>query len=539
MDTDTGAGAPHRPGRLSVPTATLIAVSVTTFMLPLDYTIVSVALHDIQESLHTGYAGLQWVVNGYTLTFAALLMAGGTLGDRYGRKRLFMSGTGVFTLASLLAGLAGSALVLNLARGVQGVGAALMFAAAVPLLTQEFQGRARARAFAVFGVAVGTGAGLGPLLGGLIVSGLGWRWAFLLNVPVGAAMLLLTRARVRESRDPRAGRVDWTGMAVFTAGSGALVYALIAAPDSGWSSLPVLLALAVTAVSCVAFAVVERRHSYPMFDLELFRRPAFVGASIAALVLSVSYWGIFLYTPLYLQISHGYSPLEAGLAALPFALPGLFVPRLGEYLAHRMRGGALLALGQALVAAGTLWLFLSVSAGSGWPAIVGGALVSGAGTGLINGEMTNVAMSAAPDNRAGMASGINATMRQIGVALGFAGLGSVLAARVIARLGDLSSGEPGVAGHLHDLGKQVVAGNIGSAADRLPPASREAFVHASRNSFYSGLHLILAVAAAVALAGAVATYVLTRHDGRGGGTTVVAGGSADSTEAVPTAGVPL
>ena len=220
---DTEAGAPRRTGHLSVPTATLIAVSVTTFMLPLDYTIVSVALHDIQGSLHTGYAGLQWVVNGYTLTFAALLMAGGALGDRYGRKRLFMLGTATFSLASLLAGLASTALVLNLARAVQGVGAAVMLAAAVPLLTQEFQGRARTRAFAVFGVAVGTGAGLGPLLGGLVVSGLGWRWAFLLNVPVGAAMLLLTRARVRESRDPGARRIDWTGMAAFTIAAAALV----------------------------------------------------------------------------------------------------------------------------------------------------------------------------------------------------------------------------------------------------------------------------------------------------------------------------
>jgi hypothetical protein len=196
-------------------------------------------------------------------------------------------------------------------------------------------------------------------------------------------------------------------------------------------------ALCATVILGIAFALVERRRSYPMFDLTLFRRPAFLGASIAALVLSISYWGIFLYTPLYLQISHGYSPLHAGLAALPFALPGLLVPKLGEYLAHRMRGGTLLALGQFVVAAGTLWLFLAVSAGSGWPAIVGG-------------------------------------------------------------------------GQLHTLSREVVAGSVDAAAGRLPGGSRKAFLNASQNSFFSGLHLILAVAAATALIGAGATYFLTR-----------------------------
>ena len=273
-----------------------------------------------------------------------------------------------------------------------------------------------------------------------------------------------------------------------------------------------MTALTAAGLLGAVFAIVEWHHPYPMFDLRLFRRPAFVGASIAPLVLSISYWGIFLYTPLYLQISRGYSPLQAGLAALPFAIPGLLAPRLGEFLARRMRGGALLALGQLLVAAGTLWLFLGVTAGSGWPAIAGGALVSGSGTGLINGELTNVAMSAVPDDRAGMASGINATMRQVGVALGFAGLGSILAARVVSRLHYLTTAVPGVNAHLHALSQQVVAGSIDAAAGRLPAGSRQAFITAAQGSFYSGLHLILAVAAAVALIGAFATHFLTRGE---------------------------
>ncbi len=484
---------------------TLMVVCVSTFMLPLDYTIVAVALHDIQTDLDASFTDLQWVVNGYTLTFAAFLLAGGGLADLFGRRQLFIIGMGLFMASSLVCGVAPDALVLNLARGAQGIGAAVMFAAALPLLVQEFQGADRARAFGIFGAVVGIGAALGPFLGGIIVGAFGWRWAFLVNVPVTAALIALTLWRVRESRDPNARGVDWGGLATFTAFCFLLVFALINGNEAGWASATVLGAFAASALLLGAFVLIEARRAYPMFDLSLFRNPTFVGASIPPLVLSIAFWGPFLYFPLYYQAALGYSPLAAGAAVLPFAIPLFVMGPVGGWLAQHVPSRVLLGLGQLLVGIGAFLLLLG-TADSTWTAFVLGGLVSGVGAGLINGEMTNVAMTIVPEERSGMASGINSTMRQVGVALGFAGLGALLAQRAASAYGGAAErlGLPG------ELAGRVVKGDIAGAAASLPEPVREAFELAARASLFDGMRFIILVSGLVAVLGAVLTYLLVR-----------------------------
>ena len=257
-----------------------------------------------------------------------------------------------------MCGLAGSGLMLNIARLVQGVGAAMMLSASLPLLTDTFEGRERAQAFGIWGIVVGAGAALGPFLGGLIVSTWGWRWAFLVNVPVTIAMVALTLAVARESRDPNAKQLDLGGIAAFTAACFALIYPLINGTDHGWTSVPIVCSFVSAIVLFTAFAFIERAQKYPMLDLSLLTHPPFLGASLPPLATSIAFWGPFLYFPLYYQVVLGYSPLQAGLASLPFAIPLLGMGVVGGKLAQRIPSHVQLPGGLALIAVGLAWLTL-------------------------------------------------------------------------------------------------------------------------------------------------------------------------------------
>ncbi|MEV0259805.1 MFS transporter [Streptomyces sp. NPDC050617] len=490
-------------------TATLIVSSVSTFLLPLDFTVVSVALRDIQKEFHATFSEQQWIVNGYTMTFAALLMAGGGLADLLGRRKVFLSGLSLFTAGSLLAGAAPSILWLTLGRVVQGVGAAAMFSSALALLVQEFTGRRRTTAFAVFGVASGLGAALGTFVGGLAVGLGGWRWAFLINVPVGAAMLVLGLLRTRESRDPEATRLDLAGLVLFSGAMLLLVYAVVTAPRAGWSSPVTVAALALSAVLLAAFVRVELRKRYPLIDLRLFTNPGFVGVCIVPVVLSFGFWGLFLTTPLYFQGVLGYSPLQAGLAMLPFAVPLFGAGPLGARLARLLSSGALLGLGQLLVGLGAALLALA-PLGSGWPEYAAGGLLGGLGTGLVNGEMSNVAIGLVPAARSGMASGINSTARIVGMTAAFGGMGALLAAVVSHQLAAHAGHIAGVRERLTELATGVAIGDIRGATASLPPTARHAFHAAADSAYETGLHTAFMVSAVVAFLGAAATRLLIR-----------------------------
>src|SRR5271156_3677274 len=254
---------------------TLVAVCLGTFMLLLDVTIVNVALPDIQRALHSSFADLQWIVDAYALTLASFLLTAGSLADMYGRRVLYLIGLAGFTGASALCGFATSTLMLQLSRGLQGVGGAIMFSVALALLAHSFRGKDRGVAFGVWGAITGVAVALGPILGGVITSGINWRGIFLVNIPIGIVAIFITLWKVEESKTPNASRPDWAGFILLTLGLVSLVYGLIRASEQGWGDVGVWVCLALAVVLLVAFIVTEHRVKNPMFDLSLFRIPTF------------------------------------------------------------------------------------------------------------------------------------------------------------------------------------------------------------------------------------------------------------------------
>src|ERR1700742_1856605 len=328
---------------------TLVLVSVATFMLLLDVTIVNVALPDIQRSLHASLSSLQWVVDAYSLMLAWFLLTAGSLGDRLGRPRLFTIGFGIFTVASFLCGISDDPTLLNLARGLQGIGAAGMFATSLALIGQEFHGKDRATAFGVWGATIGGAVAVGPLVGGVITETLGWEWIFFVNVPIGIVAMALTERKIVNvfAKDPEP--IDVPGLVTFSSALFLLIFGLIRGNPEGWGST-LIVACLVGAVALLAlFLVIERRTRYPMLDLTLFRRPAFNGVSAVAFSLSAGMFALFLYLTIYMQGVLNYSPLEAGLRFLPLTVLGFVVAPISGALSHRIPIRVLLGTGLGIV----------------------------------------------------------------------------------------------------------------------------------------------------------------------------------------------
>jgi EmrB/QacA subfamily drug resistance transporter len=487
---------------------TLLAVCVATFMLLLDITVVNVALPDINRQLHATFSELQWVVDAYALMLASLVLTAGSLADRLGRRRVFAVGLGLFTVASLGCGLATSAVALDVLRGAQGIGGAVMFATSLALLAQEFQGRERGTAFGVWGATIGGAVAVGPLVGGVLTEGLGWEWIFFVNVPIGIAAVFLTLTRLRETRDPYAAGIDWAGALTFSLSLFLLVFGLIRANAEGWGSPLIVGCLAGSFVLMALFLAVEARQPRPMLDLQLFRKPTFAGASIVAFCLSASMFAMFLYLTLYVQNVLGYSPLEAGLRFLPITLVSFFVAPVAGRLSARLPVRGMLTVGLLMVGTGLL-LMSGLTVRSDWTALLPGFIVAGAGIGMINPPLASTAIGVVPPARSGMASGINNTFRQVGIATGIAALGALFQSRVETKVVELLAATP-AAGRAHLIGTLVAGGQPDQAVRTLPAPLRGVAAQAAREGFVSGLDEILAVAAAVAFAGAVLAFLLVR-----------------------------
>jgi EmrB/QacA subfamily drug resistance transporter len=352
---------------------TLIAVCTATFMLLLDITVVNVALPDIQRSLHASFSDLQWVVDAYSLTLAAFLLTAGVAGDIYGRRKIFAIGLVVFSLASLVCGLSTTPLMLNLSRAVQGVGGAIMFATSLALIAAAFTGRDRGTAFGIYGAVIGGAVAIGPLIGGAITSGIGWRWIFFVNVPIGAIAVFITFTQIAKSEDLRVRRIDWVGFVTFSVSLFLLVFALVRGNDFGWGSGKTIGLLVGAAVLMVAFFVNERSTSDPMLDLGLFKIPAFVGLSTAAFCLAASIFAMFLYLTLYIQDNLGYGPLAAGIRFLPMTLLIFFTSFFAGRLTVRLPSRLLLGVGM-LVVSGGLLLMATTHPNSTWTVLLPGFL---------------------------------------------------------------------------------------------------------------------------------------------------------------------
>jgi EmrB/QacA subfamily drug resistance transporter len=492
---------------------TLIAVSVAIFMLLLDITVVNVALPDIQRSLHSSFSDLQWVVDAYALTLATFLLTAGSVADLVGRKRVFIAGLFVFTISSAVCGLSTTPLMLNLARAVQGTGGAMMFATALALLAQAFHGKERGTAFGVFGAVTGGAVAIGPVLGGVITSGLGWEWIFFVNVPIGAIAVFIALTRVTDSRDPNATGVDWAGLVTFSGSLFLLVYALVQGNEKGWGSTEIVSFLIGAVVLMALFIVVELRQSQPMLELSLFRRPAFSGASIVAFSLSGSFFAMFLYLTLYIQDVLGYSPLQAGLRFLPSTLLSFIVAPIAGKLSVRMPVRLLLGSGLLLIGIGLLTM-TTIDAASSWTALIPGFVLAGAGVGLVNPPLASTAVGVVPVEHSGMASGINSTFRQVGIATGIAGLGAVFQHSVTqgTTAALRSSGQVhAILGAAHGrLGTLLESGEVTQIAHSLSAGARTALEHSYRVGFTEAFTTIALIAALLALVGAVLAFVLVR-----------------------------
>jgi EmrB/QacA subfamily drug resistance transporter len=486
---------------------TLLVVCVATFMLLLDITVVNVALPAIQKDLDASFSDIQWVIDAYALTLASLLLTAGTLGDLLGRRKVFAAGMVVFCVASLACGLSGSPIVLEISRGVQGIGGSTMFALTLALLAQEFHGRERGTALGIWGATTGAAVAIGPLVGGALVDGFGWEWIFFVNVPVGVAALTILFTRVRETADPTGARIDYAGTITFSASLFALVLGLVRANAEGWGSTLIVSLFVASAVLMLAFVLIERRVEHPMFELSLFRKPAFIGADAAAFCLSASMFAMFLYLTLYIQNVLGYTPLQAGVRFLPVTLVSFVAAAASGNLTSIIPARFLLALGLGLVGVG-LWLMHGVTPADSWTTLLPGFLVAGAGIGLTNPAIASSAIGVVPPQRSGMASGINTTFRQVGIATGIAALGAVFQSQVQSHLATSLKQLPG--GILHPLSEAVAT--IGpKAAARAPAAQRHAVADAARSAFIGGLNDILVIAFIVAFAGALLALLLVRQ----------------------------
>jgi len=412
---------------------TLAATALGLFMIYLDALIVNVALPSIQRDFDVGEAGLQWVVTAYSLGMAVAIMSGATLADMFGRRRLYLIGIALFTASSVACGLAGSLDVLNAARAVQGVAAATVNVTSLALVSAAFPDpKQKAWAIGIWTAIAATALAIGPTLGGLLVDRTGWRSIFLVNVPVGIAALALTVRYVAESRDERARRFDLPGQILFMAGVGAFAYAVIEGPHAGWRSPEILGLFVVAAAALVVFIAVERRSPEPMMDLTLFRDRTYSLAIVTIFSVLFAVYGMLLVITQYLQNVRGFTPTQAGLLLLPYSATNTLVSMRAGRLVASVGSRRLILAGLVAQIAGLATM--SAGLGHGSVIVVAGLVLSALGSSLCLTPITTLAMTAVPPERAGMASGIMSAQRALGSTVGFAVLGSVLAASLTTTL---------------------------------------------------------------------------------------------------------
>jgi EmrB/QacA subfamily drug resistance transporter len=502
----TPAAKPVKPVN---PAFVLATASATCALIVLDTNVVAVSLPSIARSFHASFAEVEWVVSAYMVAFASCLLPAGGLADRVGRKRMLLLGLAVFFLASLGCGAAPSAAVLNIARAVKGVGAAMLLTAALAVIANTFHaGPARVRAWAVWGTCMGLATTVAPLVGGVITQWLGWRWIFLLNLPVCAVLAWCASRAIGESRNPQAGPLDAAGSLLFGVALALGIWALIEVPADGLASGPTAARFAACALLFGAFVQVQRSRAHATVDLALFRQPRFVAAVLAMFGYAACAQVMMTFLPLYLQNAFGLSAVVAGVGMLPFALSMVAGPYIGAALGKRISPMAVLSGGLSLIALGNLLTALAAG-GERYALVAVGMIVTGLGAGILNGDTQKAIMACVPPERTGMASGISTTTRFTAIVTSVGVLGAVLAARAHTAL---LAGTPLTADvkAALDAGfmSRVLAGDTAQAAAQLPPAVRATLVSAAHASFARGFAAALGVAAAVAASIAAGVWLL-------------------------------
>ncbi|GIH20552.1 MFS transporter [Rugosimonospora africana] len=475
-------------------------------MLMLDLTVVYVAMPNMQATYSSSFSALQWVLDAYSIGLAVFLLTAGSLADRLGRKRVFLVGLLIFVLASMVCGLATDVVMLSVARAVQGIGGAVLYAIGPALIGHEYRGRERATAFGVFGAVTGLAIALGPLIGGALTAW-DWRFIFLINVPAGLVALVVAQLRLRESRKADARRLDWAGLVIFCLALSLLAFAVLRGEDEGWESALITGAFIGFGVLLALFVVVERRAGErAMLDLRLFRNRTFVGMSVATALCAGSFmFAIFIFTS-YLQNILRLSAWEDGVRMLPLTV-SLFVSAAASGALASRAPARLVAAGALVAITAGLLLATAVANGSAWTALLPAFVIGGLGMGLFTGRRSAMAIAVVDPSRAGMASGINVTFQQIGTAIGIAGLGAIFQHRASHQFLESSAGR--------ELGGRAAAsvaadGGAGLQASIRQPILAAQALRAAQEAYLTAFDVVMVAAAAIALVGAVVAVLLIR-----------------------------
>ncbi len=483
---------------MSRPRLTLLVMCVATFMIQLDVTVVNVALPRIQADLDMSAGGLEWVISGYALSLAALIPAGGVLGDHYGRKRVFLAGLVIFAAGSVACALAPDATALIAARAVQGVGGAAMLALTLSILTETFPPGVRAAAIGTWAAVGGTGFGVGPVVGGILLTFSGWASVFWVNVPFAVLAMAGTALAVRESRGPRSRRLDRPGLALSTAGLVAVTLGLIESAGHPWGSWPVLAPLLAGAVLLAGFGWWERHTPDAMIPPGLLRARSFATASVIYLISYTGFSGMLFYVTLLYQDVIGWPVLRTGLSWLFMNVPFLAMAQLTGRLDRRFRAATLICAGCLAAAAGLLALSLA-SPGTSFALTAAGYVLAGAGCGTLVPAVTHLAMRDVPAGASGAASGVLNSSRQIGTSVGLAVLGSIGVSAAVAAWSGRVGHFPAAARAAARAQAQNVGGaRIAAVTRTLGPAYRQP----AALSFEHGYHLAVGIGAACLLVAA-------------------------------------
>ncbi|MER9299195.1 MFS transporter [Mesorhizobium sp. M0621] len=455
----------------------LFAACLACLMFGLEISSVPTVLPTLEQELHADFKQLQWVMNAYTIAVTTVLMAVGTIADRYGRRRVFLVSIAAFGLTSLICGVAESISTLIVARFLQGLSGGAMLICQLAVLSHEFrEGRERAVAWGWWGVIFGIGLGFGPIIGGGIVAVSNWQWVFLVHVPVAALAFVLALTGVHESKDPRAGKLDIAGILTLSPSVFCLVFYIIQGPDLGFSSPTALAILGISIVSFIAFLIAEKVSQRPMFDFSVFRIRPFSGAIVGSAAMNLSYWPFMIYLPIWFHAGLGYDSVSTGLALLAYTLPTLVLPPLAERLSLRYKPGIIIPAGLVIIGVGFILMkFGSDAAQPDWLTMLPGCLIAGTGLGITNTPVTNTTTGSVSSDRAGMASGIDMSARMVSLALNIAVMGFILASGVLAHLGQALPNLD--AAQLRLLAEAIAAGNpiSGLAASIAQDALRSGF----------------------------------------------------------------
>jgi EmrB/QacA subfamily drug resistance transporter len=491
----------------------LAVLSTALFMINLDVTIVNIALPDIMDKLSASLADAEWVLNVYVMVFAVLLITMGRLGDMFGRKRLFTGGLTVFTISSLLCALAPGIEWLIAARALQAIGGAAMMPATLSILNVTFHGGRRGLAMGIWGASAGAAAALGPLIGGILVTNLGWQWVFLVNLPIGLVALVAAGKIITESKDPGSGEnIDVPGIVAASVGLGTMVYTLVEGQSFGWTS-PVTIGLFVASVfSFIAFIIIESKSPAPLIELSLFRNISFTAGNVVGLLMMFCLVGMIFLLVMYLQLVRQFSPMHAGLLVLPLPLTLMIISPFAGKLADHIQMRWVMAAGM-LIVAGCLYFLRQLGLDTVWWRVVLPLTGTGLGLGLVMAPLGTVVMSSAPVATSGAASGILTTMRQVGATLGVAALGAVLQFQMVANLTNLFSYIPFMPQSAKDAMLEAVSkgGMTGVSFSDAPSFLQDLIGQIMREQFSGAISTAFTVAMLVAVVGGLAALLINYH----------------------------